>query len=85
MRLITFLLLLVAPSLRAELIQGEIKLNYSESSSATMVLKRIREDRQSHDELARRRFYRQETVFAGISVKNTGSKPMFLPLLRRIF
>lgn len=80
MKLTTILtLLLLAASLRAQsIIQGDIKLNYSKSSFSDHVFKKefggvVKATTQWYAG----NFFGEETVFAGISVKNTGTKPMF--------
>ena len=78
MRLITCLLLFLAVSLRAQFIEGEIKLNYSTSMFDENVFKKefgkvVKATTSWHAG----EFFGAETVFAGITVKNTGAKPMF--------
>lgn len=78
MKLITLFLLIFAASLSAESIQGDIKLSYSESMFDKNVFKKefgnvVKATTSWHAG----EFFGQETVFAGINVKNTGSKPMF--------
>lgn len=79
MKLITTLLLLLAASLHAQpVIQGDIKLNYSESMFADNVFKKefgnvVKATTSWHAG----DFFGEETVFAGVTVKNTGTKPMF--------
>ena len=78
MKLITLFLLALVISARADLIQGEIKLNYSESMFAENVFKKefgkvVKATTSWHAG----EFFGQETVFAGITVTNTGAKPMF--------
>lgn len=76
---ITLLVLLAAVSLRAQsVIRGDIQLKYSESMFAEDAFKKefgnvvkATTDWHAGD------FFGSETVFAGINVKNTGSKPMF--------
>jgi hypothetical protein len=65
-------------SARAASIEGEIKLNYSESMFSDDVFKREFGDTvkvSCHWHAGE--FFGQETVFAGVNVKNTGAKPMF--------
>jgi len=72
-------MLLVAVSVRAQtIIGGDIKLKYSDSMFAEDAFKKefgnvVKATTDWHvgD------FFGQETVFAGVTVKNTGSKPMF--------
>lgn len=78
MKLITLFLLLLAVSLRAEMIQGNIKLSYSESMFDKNVFKKefgnvVKATTSWHAG----DFFGQETVFAGINIKNTGTKRMF--------
>ena len=76
---ISLLILLAAVSLRAQtIIGGDIKLKYSESMFAEDSFKKefgnvvkATTDWRAGD------FFGNETVFAGVKVKNTGSKPMF--------
>ena len=71
--------LFAAVSLHAQsTIHGDIKLSYSKSMFAEDAFKRefggvVRATTDWHAG----DFFGNETVFAGISVKNTGSKPMF--------
>src|SRR5258708_4396164 len=77
-RSVLFLLFAVA-SLRAQpAIQGDIKLIYSESMFNENAFKKefgtvvkATTDWYAGD------FFGKETVFAGVTVKNTGTKPMF--------
>jgi hypothetical protein len=76
---ISLFLMLTAMSLHAQsVIRGDIKLKYSESMFAEDAFKKefgtvvkATTDWHAGD------FFGSETVFAGIKVKNTGSKPMF--------
>jgi hypothetical protein len=76
---ITLFAVLAAVSVHAQsVIRGDIKLKYSESMFAEDAFKKefgsvvkATTDWHAGD------FFGQETVFAGIKVKNTGSKPMF--------
>jgi hypothetical protein len=77
-RIITLFLLLAASLHAQSIIQGDIKLNYSESMSDDNNFKKEfgnvvkgRVDWYVGD------FFGQETLFAGVTVKNTGTKPMF--------
>ena len=79
MKLIACLLLLSAAVGRADSISGEIKLSYSESMFAENAFKKefgkvvkATTDWHAGD------FFGEETVFAGVTVKNTGTKPMFI-------
>ncbi len=78
MKLITLFMLALAISVRADSIQGEIKLNYSESMFSENIFKKefgqvVKATTSWHAG----EFFGQETVFAGITVTNTGTKPMF--------
>ena len=80
MKLTTILaLLLLAASLPAQsLIQGDIKLNYSKSSFADNVFKKEFGDVvKATTHWYAGDFFGEETVFAGVTVKNTGTHPMF--------
>jgi hypothetical protein len=77
-RIITLFLLLAASLHAQSIIQGDIKLNYSESMFADNAFKKefgnvvkATTDWYAGD------FFGEETVFAGVTVKNTGTKPMF--------
>src|SRR5262249_9230616 len=70
--------LMTAACVRADSISGEIKLSYSESMFDENAFKKefgkivkAKTDWHAGD------FFGEETVFAGITVKNTGTKPMF--------
>ncbi len=70
--------LLVALSAQAASIQGDIKLNYSDSMFANDAFKKefgdvVKATCNWHVG----EFFGKQTVFAGVSVKNTGSKRMF--------
>jgi hypothetical protein len=73
------IVLSAAVSLRAQpVIRGDIKLKYSSSMFSEETFKKefgtvvkATTDWHAGD------FFGQETVFAGVTVKNTGSKPMF--------
>ena len=74
-----FIPLLSALSIHAAFIEGDIKLAYSDSAFAKEVFKKEFGDVvkgtcnwYSGD------FFGKETVFAGVTVKNTGAKPMFI-------
>jgi len=79
MKLITTFFLLLGASLHAQtIIQGDIKLNYSESMFTDNAFKKdfgnvvkATTDWHAGD------FFGEETVFAGVTVKNSGTKPMF--------
>jgi hypothetical protein len=78
MKRIAILLLLFAVSSRAEFIQGDVKLNYSESMFAKDAFKKeFGKVVKATTDWRAGEFFGKETVFAGITVKNTGSKPMF--------
>ena len=76
---IPLFVLLATASLHAQpVIKGDIKLNYSKSMFSEDAFKKefgtvvkATTDWHAGD------FFGQETVFAGITVKNTGTKPMF--------
>lgn len=69
---------LLGVSAQAASIQGDIKLNYSESMFAENVFKKEFGDVvKATCNWHAGEFFGKETVFAGITVKNTGSKPMF--------
>ena len=77
-RIITLFLLLAASLHAQSIIQGDIKLNYSESMFAENAFKKefgnvvkATTDWHAGD------FFGKETVFAGVTVRNTGTKPMF--------
>jgi hypothetical protein len=77
MKRILLVLLLGALSLRAESIQGDVKLNYSDSMFAKDVFKKefgsvVKATTSWHAG----EFFGEETVFAGVTVKNTSAKPM---------
>ena len=79
MKLITLLLLLSTLCLRAESIEGDIKLIYSDDMFAENSYKKefgkvvkATTDWHAGD------FFGEQTVFAGIKMKNTGTKPMFV-------
>jgi hypothetical protein len=78
MKLITLLLLLSAACLRAESIEGDLKLTYSDDMFAKNAFKKefgkvVKATTDWHvgD------FFGEQTVFAAITVKNTGTKPMY--------
>ncbi len=79
MKLTTILLLLLAASLQAQsIIQGDIKLGYSDSSFADNVFKKEFGDVvKATTQWYAGDFFGEETVFAGITVRNTGTQPMF--------
>jgi len=76
---ISLIVLLAAVSLHAQsVLRGDIKLKYSDSMFSEDAFKKefggvvkATTDWHAGD------FFGQETVFAGITVKNTGSRPMF--------
>jgi hypothetical protein len=78
-RILTFVLLLIAASSRAQsAIHGDITLKYSESMFSEDAFKKefgnvIKATTDWHvgD------FFGEETIFAGVNVKNTATKPMF--------
>ena len=74
----TLLIMLAAASLQAASIEGTIQLKYLDSSFDDGVFKKEFGDvvKATCDWLAGD-FFGEETVFAGVTVKNTGSKPMF--------
>jgi len=72
------LLFTVACPLRAEVVEGEVKLSYTKSMFSEEIFKKefgrivkVTTSWHAGD------FFGKETVFAGITAKNTGSKPMF--------
>ena len=73
--LATMLLILSA---YAGSIEGQIKLNYSDSMFAENGFKKEFGDVvKATSDWRAGEFFGKQTVFAGITVKNTGSKPMF--------
>jgi hypothetical protein len=67
-----------AVSAQAALIEGDIKLTYSESMFADNAFKKEFGDVvKAKCNWYTGEFFGKETVFAGISVKNTSTKPMF--------
>ena len=80
MKLIPYVLasMVLAVSAQAASIEGDIKLNYTKSMFSKDVF-----NREFGDVVKAKchwyagEFFGQETVFAGITVKNTGAKPMF--------
>src|SRR5215831_4217662 len=77
MKQIALLFVALVISARADSIQGDIKLNYSESMFADNVFKKefgkvVKATTSWHAG----DFFGEETIFAGITVTNTGSKPM---------
>ena len=80
MKLVPYALvsMLLAFSVQAASIEGDIKLNYSESMFSKDVFKKEFGDVvQATCNWHVGEFFGRETVFAGITVKNTGAKPMF--------
>ena len=70
--------LLLAFSAQAASIEGDIQLNYSESMFAKDAFKKEFGDVvKATCNWRAGEFFGKETVFAGITVKNTRSKPMF--------
>ncbi len=70
--------MLLAGSLRAASIEGEIHLKYLDSSFGDGVFKKEFGDVVKATCAWRAGdFFGEETVFAGVTVKNTGSKPMY--------
>jgi len=80
MKLITqaLLITLFAVSLRAATIEGTIQLKYSNSMFSEDTFKKEFGDVvKATCNWRAGEFFGEETVFAGITVKNTGKKPMF--------
>lgn len=79
MKRITTLFLLLAASLHAQsIIQGDIKLNYSESAFSDNAFKKeFGNVVKATTGWYAGDFFGEETVFAGVTVKNTATKPMF--------
>lgn len=78
MKIILSLLVLFALGAQAASIEGELKLKYDESPFAENVFKKqFGEVVKASTSWRAGEFFGKETVFAGITVKNTGSKPMF--------
>ncbi|MDB6027848.1 MAG: hypothetical protein JWM68_4071 [Verrucomicrobiales bacterium] len=78
MKLITLAFLFLALSLRAESIQGDIKLDYSDSSFSDKTFKKEFGSKvKATTSWYAGEFFGEETVFASINVKNTATKPMF--------
>ena len=78
MKALVLLLTFFALSLRADSIEGDLKLTYTDDMFSESVFKKefgkvVKATTSWHAG----EFFGQETVFAGITVKNTGSKPMF--------
>lgn len=72
------LIWLAALSAQAAAIEGDIKLNYSDSMFDKNVFKKEFGDVvKAQCTWHAGDFFGKETVFAGITVKNTGTKPMF--------
>ena len=77
-RIITLFLLLAASLHAQSIIQGDIKLNYSESmSDENNFKKEFGNVVKATTSWYAGDFFGEETVFAGVTVKNTGTKPMF--------
>jgi hypothetical protein len=77
-RIITLFLLLAASLHAQSIIQGDIKLNYSESMFADNAFKKeFGNVVKATTSWYAGDFFGEETVFAGVTVKNTGTKPMF--------
>jgi len=77
-RIITLFLLLAASLHAQSIIQGDIKLNYSESMSDDNNFKKeFGNVVKATTSWYAGDFFGEETVFAGVTVKNTGTKPMF--------
>ena len=71
-------LTLISFSLQAESIEGEIKLVYADSMFAKDTFKKeFGKTVKATTNWRAGQFFGKETVFAGITVKNTGPKPMF--------
>lgn len=78
MKRIFFLLLLCVVSARAESVQGDVKLNYSDSIFAKDTFKKeFGTVIKATTSWSAGDFFGEETIFAGVTVKNTASKPMF--------
>jgi hypothetical protein len=78
MKLMALLVVALAISARADSIRGEIKLNYSESGFSENVFKKeFGKVVKAATSWYAGDFFGEETVFGGITVKNTGTKPMF--------
>ena len=74
----TLLIMLAAASLQAASIEGTIQLKYTDSSFDDGVFKKEFGDVVKATCAWRAGdFFGEETVFAGVTVKNTGTKPMF--------
>lgn len=72
------LLLLAASSPAQSTIRGNIKLSYSTSSFSDNAFKKeFGNVVKATTQWYAGKFFGEPTVFAGISVKNTGTKPMF--------
>ena len=70
--------MVLALSAQAATIEGDIKLNYSESMFSKDAFKKEFGDVvKATCNWYVGEFFGKETVFAGITVSNTGSKPMF--------
>ena len=76
---ISLFVILTAASLQAQsVIRGDIKLNYSSSMFAEDAFKKeFGTVVKATTDLHVGDFFGEETVFAGVQVKNTGVKPMF--------
>lgn len=79
MKLTTTMFLLLTASLQAQsVIQGDIKLNYSDSAFGDNVFKKdFGNVVKATTDWRAGEFFGEPTVFAGITVKNTGARPMF--------
>ena len=77
MKIITILFCLLTVSLHAAIIRGEIKLNYEKSAFDANVFKTEFGDTvKATTSWYAGEFFGEETVFAGVTVKNTGTTPM---------
>jgi hypothetical protein len=80
MKLISYVMasMVLAVSAQAASIEGDIKLNYSKSMFSEDVFKKEFGDVvKATCKWYVGEFFGKQTVFAGITVKNTGAKPMF--------
>jgi hypothetical protein len=76
--ILSVLFLLVTLSLRAAMIEGDIQLKYVDSGFDDGVFKKEFGDTvKATCEWRAGEFFGRETVFAGISVHNTGKSPMY--------
>jgi len=77
---ISLFVMFAAVSLQAQpVLKGDIKLQYSESMFAENVFKKEFGDVvKATTDWHAGDFFGSETVFAGVKLKNTGTKPMFI-------